>query len=184
MTHMKFPCEMETIDSIPVPKAIEPAPVLLERKPRLRQKPLLGLKDVEFQQPYLISTSEIPFSGANLKNTDWSGTCLNAKSKLTGKVESRLRFAGADLSGADFTNTWLLHPVTQKHLGMEAVVEQCIRPSTGLNLMQQKQQNTLIKHVASIFGRSLGECQEPPRFSRDQKTDKEFILELTKNYNS
>jgi hypothetical protein len=90
MTNMQFPCEMETIDTIPVPKSIESSPVRLNRKPRPRlKKQDLDLEDVEFQQPYLIPTSEIPFNGANLRNTHWAGTCLNAVSKITGQVESR-----------------------------------------------------------------------------------------------
>jgi hypothetical protein len=92
MMNMSFPAEMETIDAIPVPKAIEPAPVLLELKPRLRKKTPVRLEDVEFQQPYLTPTSEIPFTGADLKHTNWAGTCLNAISKLDGAAESRLNF--------------------------------------------------------------------------------------------
>jgi hypothetical protein len=53
MTDMKFPCEMETIDTIPMPKSIESSPVRLNRKlrPRLKKQGL-DLEDVEFQQPY------------------------------------------------------------------------------------------------------------------------------------
>jgi hypothetical protein len=146
MTDMKFPCEMETIDTIPMPKRVSNTPV---------KAGTLNISDVEFHQPYLIPTSEIPFNGADLRNTHWAGTCLNAVSKITGQVESRLNFEGAKLDGADFTNAWLLHPVTQKHLGMREAIQLCIQPEEHLNLLQKMQQATLIKHMAGIFGNSL-----------------------------
>jgi hypothetical protein len=83
MMKMNFPAEMETIDAIPVSKVIDPSPVLLNRKPQSRPsaKAALDLRDVEYHQPYLIPTSEIPFTGASLKHTNWANTRLNAKRK-------------------------------------------------------------------------------------------------------
>jgi hypothetical protein len=46
----------------------------------------MPLEDAEYQHTYLVPTQEITFNQAILKNTHWSGTCLNAKSKITGQV--------------------------------------------------------------------------------------------------
>jgi hypothetical protein len=93
MTNMQFPCEIATLDDVLYPRGYEVVRVPLIQR-RLPQKPLhlvqqvykklsgktpnkIPLEHVEYQQPYLISTSEIPFMGADLRNTLWAGTKLN-----------------------------------------------------------------------------------------------------------
>jgi hypothetical protein len=192
---MQFPCEMETLDDVTNPRGYETIRLPIINK-RLPQQPVawvrgvkkllkkeadvtgIPLEHVEFQQPYVIATSEIPFNGANLRNTDWAGTKLNAVNSLNNQVESRLNFEGANLSGADFINAWLIHPVTKRHLGMRKAIQLCIHPEEHLNLLQKMQQATLIKHFVGIFGNSLETADTPVKTSVDQGEREEFIAKL------
>jgi uncharacterized protein YjbI with pentapeptide repeats len=160
MTNMRFPCEMETVDAVCPPA----------RRYNWRGQRVQGVipkRDARNQHPYMKLTNPICFTDADLKHTDWAGSCLNAVNKMNNNaIESRLRFEGADLSGADFTNAWLLHPVTGEHLGMRIAVQQCIAPSRGLNATQKDEQKALLKHMADIFGSALYEKQVKEKTGR------------------
>jgi hypothetical protein len=134
----------------------------------------MPLEDAEYQHTYLVPTQEITFNQAILKNTDWSGTCLNAVNSMNGRVETRLNFEGADLSGANFIDAWLLHPVTKEHLGMGAVVHEVVTPVEQLNPEAKDKQKVLLEHVAGIFGNSLEKANPPVKTIVDEAKQKAF----------
>jgi uncharacterized protein YjbI with pentapeptide repeats len=95
---MQFPCEMETVDAVCPPA----------RRYNWRGQRVQGVIPKRYarnQHPYMKLTNPICFTDADLKHTDWAGSCLNAVNKMNNNaIETRLRFEGADLSGADFSN--------------------------------------------------------------------------------
>jgi hypothetical protein len=147
----------------------------------IRKKPALALEDVEYQQPYFIATNEIPFLNANLKNTDWAGSKLNAVSKIAGKVESRLNFEGAKLDGADFSKAVILNPDNPKQ---KAKVENLVamiynRKRSGEIPDQIK---PFIGELALIFGGLPQESVKQPKFSNIEKHNTAFCELLSKSY--
>jgi uncharacterized protein YjbI with pentapeptide repeats len=93
MTNMQLPCEIETVDAVCPPA----------RRYNWRRQRVQGVipkRDARNQQPYMKLTNTICFTDADLKNTDWVGTHLNAVNSMNKKVKSRLNFNGANLSEA------------------------------------------------------------------------------------
>jgi hypothetical protein len=110
-------------------------------------------------------------------------TPANAKSELTNAVESRLRFDGADLSGADFREAVILNPANpKKQLKIQKLVNTIYSWQNKGNVPVKLQ--PYVQQLAIIFGTSLKEYQGTPRFSKDSETDKRFITDLLKQYNS
>jgi hypothetical protein len=117
-------------------------------------------------------TSEIPFNGANLKHTNWAGTCLNAVSKITDQVESRLNFEGAKLDGADFRKSKLIDPTTRK----EILLQQLALKFAGIDKIEALPEELVpaLGQLACIFGSSLEQAKEPPKLSMFRYEDKKM----------
>jgi uncharacterized protein YjbI with pentapeptide repeats len=181
MENMRFPTEIHTLDDIQEEFL----------RPRFRKNPQGWLKyawekdkvgipaeEARYVTPYLIPSNMIRFSGADLSETRWKGTVLNEKSRLSGKVENRVTFAGATLDGADFREAVILNPYNpQQGYRIKTIAKKWAEAKNDEEKLKALEPQ--LKQLGLIFGNSLEKISVPPRLSMFRYEDAAFAKEVS-----